>query len=116
MFVDLAEMYDVRGIQPIIAHVERYLPFQTGNVVERLCAQNMCIQVNADFFLHWRKSRIAVRLLEERMIHFIGTDCHNTKQRSPNYGRAADKISRKLGEDAFGYLHQMKDWLLGGAK
>lgn len=116
MYNELAEMREVRGIQPILAHVERYLAFQPRDVVERLCAMNMCIQVNAEFFARWQTSRAAIRLLEERLIHFIGTDCHNLKHRSPNYGKAAEKIGKKLGEDAFEYLLQMKDWLLGGTQ
>ena len=116
MFGELAELRNQRGIQPVVAHVERYLDFQPVNVVEKLCEQGLCVQVNASFFTRWQTSRTAMRLLDERLIHFVGTDCHDMKKRSPNMERAAEKIGRQLGADALDYLQHMKHWFLEGMR
>lgn len=114
MLDDVYELLSQRGIQPVLAHVERYLAFQHRDIVADLCERGVWIQVNASCFTRWQTSRRALGMLERGEIHFLGSDCHNMSSRKPNMGEAAEKIHKKLGSDAQGYLAEMREMLLGG--
>ena len=112
----LGEIYELRSqrrIQPVLAHVERYLSFQPAGVLSELCDHGVWMQVNASFFTRWQTSRKALAMLNRREIHFIGSDCHNLTSRQPNMGDAVAKIEKKLGHDALQHLTDMQEWLLG---
>ena len=116
MIGEVYELLSQRRIQPVLAHVERYLSFQRGDVISELCENGIWLQVNASYFTRWQTSRRALGMLDRREIHFIGTDCHNMTSRRPNMGEAAAKIDRKLGHDAWRHLARMREMLLGGAE
>lgn len=102
-----------RSIQPIIAHIDRYIRYQPRGTVEQLCEFGIWIQANTDFFLQWQTSWTAMRMLRAQRIHFIGSDCHNTKTRPPNMNLALDAIEQKLGKSALEHLQYMEEELLG---
>ncbi len=74
---------------PVIAHIDRYMRLLNDyTLFERVEDRNLLIQVNANFFLSPKTKKMAVRCLEDRKIHFIGSDCHNMRDRLPNMGDA----------------------------
>lgn len=101
-----------RGIQPIIAHIERYMRYQPMGTVAQMCEDGVWIQVNASFFTNWQTRLRAMSMLRKGRIHFIGSDCHNMKDRSPNMGDALDEISLRIGEKAIRHLEDMENRLL----
>ncbi len=106
LLVEIASIYPKRRLMPIIAHVDRHLPSVGGKrVFERLASLPVMIQVNAEFFLNFSSKRLALRMLSEGKIHFIGSDCHNLKDRKPNLGPALDAVKRRLGEEFLGTLY-----------
>ena len=113
MLDEVCELRSRRRIQPILAHVERYLSFQPAGVVAQLCNRGVWMQANASFFTRWQTSRRALGMLNRREIHFIGSDCHNLTTRRPNMGEAAVKIEKRLGCDAQQHLRRMQEQLLG---
>ena len=114
MLAELEYLRESRGIQPVIAHVERYLRFQSMGIVKDLCDMGFWIQVNASFFLRWQTSWLALRMLKKRNIHFIGSDCHDIKNRPPNMGDAISLIDKRLGRHALMHLRHMESRLLEG--
>lgn len=79
---------------PVIAHVDRFMRFlRDDSLFDRLEDRKVLIQVNANFFLRSETSSLALRYLREERIHFIGSDCHNMDERSPNMGPASVVIS-----------------------
>lgn len=114
MLSELEEILHIRRIQPILAHIERYLSFQESDIVDQLIDSGMWIQVNTSFFLQWQTSRRAMRLLKEQGIHFVASDSHDLKTRVPNLGQAVAKIEKKLGEEAIDFLRYREKRLLGG--
>ncbi len=94
----------MRGIRPVIAHLERYIDFNPKKLLYRLMEMDVFIQCNAEYFLSRRTSRQALRLMEEDRIHFLGSDAHNTTSRPPNLGQALELIERKLGRRAIDRL------------
>lgn len=81
-----------RGIQVVIAHIERYIGFQKRNALGRLIAGGALIQANAEYFLEKRSVKRALRLLRDGGIQLLGSDCHNTESRAQNLGSAVDVI------------------------
>lgn len=113
----LEEIYYLRdylGIQPILAHIERYMRYQPLGTVRELCDSGILIQANAGFFTGWPASVTAMHMLKNRCIHFIGSDCHDLENRPPNMAQALANIEKKLGEDTLMYLNHMERMLLEG--
>lgn len=84
----------------IIAHIERYMQFQSESVIRRLVREGVLIQSNADFFTRRLSSRKALNMLDDGLIHLIGSDCHNITSRPPNISGAFELISKKRGPEA----------------
>ena len=103
-------------LQPVLAHVERFLKYQPGGLMEELADSGVCLQVNASFFLHWQTRSKAMKMLSRGQIHFLGSDCHNMQARKPNMGDALQTISKKLGKDALQHLTRMERMLLEGTR
>ena len=81
-----------------IAHIDRYIQFQSKGVLEELVRNGILFQANAESFKQFFEKRKMLKLLKEHQIHFIGTDCHNLTDRSPNINKAYNAISKKFGE------------------
>lgn len=84
----------------VLAHIDRYLPYQNTDVWELLMQNGVMMQVNASFFLSFRTRGRAHKMLKSGQIQWIGSDCHNLSARPPRIRAAADAIRKKLG-DAF---------------
>ena len=111
---EISFLQEYRGIQPIIAHIERYIGFQPSGTVQQLCEEGVWIQANASFFLQWQTAWKAMSMLKKQYIHFIGSDCHGINHRPPNIGKAMAAISKKLGKPAMRFLEYMEGELLEG--
>ncbi len=101
-YKSLGMLYSARGITPIVAHVERYLEFQEddeADVLRKLKESNALIQINSSFLIERSTRRKALGLVKKGLVNFMGSDCHNTETRIPDYIRGFDVIYDKLGED-----------------
>ena len=90
------------GYKPIVAHVERY-PMVTDKMekLEELVRLGAKLQVSSGAILgeHGFSAKwISRKLLKRRMIHFIGSDAHDTEDRTPNLGACAAYVAKKMGE------------------
>ena len=92
------------AFKKMMAHIERYLPLQSGDVWTKLLECGVLMQVNASFFRGFGDRRKALTLLRKGGIHAIGSDCHNVEARPPKMQEAFSCIEKKMGTD---YLHQM---------
>lgn len=86
---------NVRGITPILAHIERYLSMQEKDVLERLLDQEILVQMNAARLLHFTSRGQARRLLNNGMVQLLGSDCHNTTGRTQNLAQAIEYLEKK---------------------
>lgn len=112
MLDELVGLQERRGIQPVLAHVERYLRHQELGMVRELCANGVMLQANASFFLEKGFSWFAMRMLRHEQIHLLGSDCHNMRTRQPNLGPAVERIREKLGDGILDYLKHMQEQVL----
>ena len=97
----------------VLAHIERFWNLQSRETWKRLLQSGILMQVNASFFADFRTARKAVRLLKDRYVHFVGSDCHDLKIRPPRMSEAADRIIRKVGEGYLAYMTDCEADLLG---
>ncbi|MGN0493364.1 MAG: CpsB/CapC family capsule biosynthesis tyrosine phosphatase [Acutalibacteraceae bacterium] len=86
------------AVRVVIAHFERCISAQKRGTLDYLLENDLLIQSNASYFLERRTSRKALSLLKKNKIHFLGSDCHNMKERPPCLGAAYNLIGKRLGE------------------
>ncbi len=88
------------GYLPIIAHVERYKRLQNRKVLQELVDMGVYLQVNVSTILgkhgFFLKHRV-LRWMQEGLIHFVGSDAHNSKTRRPEMKECAQYLNKKLG-------------------
>ncbi len=112
MFNELQEICERQGLTPIIAHVERYLPYLfPQKFLDRLLELPVLIQSNASFFS--RKPGLAMRMMRQGQIHLLGSDCHNLTTRPPNMDAAISRIQKKLGPPALLRIEKFQKTVLG---
>lgn len=91
------------GYKPIVAHIERYEATRTSmDFVEELVDMGVCMQINADsitgkdgFFT----KRYCNRVMKQDLLHFVGSDCHNSTKRISRIGEAYHVVTTKFGQD-----------------
>ena len=110
----LAETLEIskRGIQVMLAHVERYFRFQRADVWQRLSDRGVCMQTNANALLRMASAGKTLRMLRRGMIQFLASDCHNLKTRPPRMQEAARKLSKRFGDDFTADFFRREEQLL----
>lgn len=109
LYKTLSKLYTARGIKPIIAHAERYFEFQQdepAEILRRLKESGAQIQINSSFLTNKQTRRLALKLVKQGLVGFMGSDCHNLDTRPPQLREGFDIIYKKMGEngtDAFFY-------------
>jgi protein-tyrosine phosphatase len=104
---ELVELSTLKRITVILAHVERYMRFQSADTMRRLYSCGILMQVNASFFLQMKTKRTALQMLKRAEVRFVGSDCHNVTARPPRFGEAIDVIRKKFGEQ---FVFQMQEY------
>lgn len=94
---ELIELSGNRKVTVMLAHIDRYLKFQSQDVWNRLYGSGLLMQVNASYFADFSTRRKALSLIKNGAEVFIGSDCHNTSTRAPRIGKAYEVISKKFG-------------------
>ena len=94
-----------RGIIPILAHIERYYPFQRSLSVFRTIAQlPVYLQLNAESFQTFRMRKITSKIIGWGSPILLGSDCHNLENRTPNLSAGREALQTKYGK---GFLQDM---------
>ena len=82
----------------MLAHLERYLQFNTEKYLTKPAMHDILIQSNAENFTSgFFQRRKAMKMLKEGIIDVIGSDCHNLSSRPPNIAEAREMIKKSLG-------------------
>ncbi len=103
-------------IVPVIAHVERYISFQTKNLVEQLMLSDLLIQSNCSAFLNLSSKRFVLRELKRGCIDLLGSDAHNLTNRTQTFGKAIKLIEKRLGVDAVNEIMKFGNYILENAE
>lgn len=92
----------VAGYVPIITHPERLSWIKTHYAaIQGLFRSGVWMQITAGSLAggfgktaqYW-----AERMLDERCVHIIATDAHDTRRRPPSLGRAREIASKRVGD------------------
>lgn len=74
----------VKGYQPVMAHPERYKYLQNNlDRVQDLIDRGVLMQVNSlslSGFYSRPVQKSAIELVKNKMVHFLGSDCHSPRQ------------------------------------
>lgn len=88
------------GFYPIIAHAERYACLRKNwEQIEDLAEAGAYYQINAENFgrgLFHSDKQFCKQMLKRDLVHFIGSDCHNTSNRKPNICLAKKYVTQDL--------------------
>lgn len=113
MYWDLENIHQNFGLVPIVAHIDRYIsPLNNHGIPERLMELPVIVQANASFFQRFSTRGLALRMLEKRQIHLIGSDCHNLNYRPVNIKPTIDLIQSKLGQQTIARINALEQKIL----
>ena len=96
----LRELVDISSngkITLVLAHIDRYLKFQRPDVWYWLADNGILMQLNANCVNNFFTRHKAINLFRKGIAHFLGSDCHNMKERAPDIGQAINIMEKKLG-------------------
>jgi protein-tyrosine phosphatase len=92
-----------RGITPILAHPERNSEIaKHPTLLLEWVRKGILMQINGSSLTGCMGQRVmatAELLLGNNMAHIIGSDAHSTRNRNPNLGPTAVKISSLVGQE-----------------
>ena len=95
----------LKGYIPIIAHPERNSKIiNEPNLLYNYIEKGALAQLNLPSLEGMYGKTVqscGKTLLEHKMIHFIGTDAHTNRTRSPKVNNALNKLRKIVGEDEF---------------
>lgn len=118
MYSTLKKLKENREITPVIAHIERYFPYNTKReMMKNLVDVGALMQCNTSFFNSFFTRYQAFFMYRDGLIQFVGTDCHNITNRKPDYDTSIKLIEKRNNGM---YIKDLKFWekvfLSSGAK
>ena len=92
VITDVRAFYRVRGIIPILAHLERYFDIEDKEAIEEVRKADVLVQMNAEYILDKHTRKKAKKILSQGGAHVLGSDCHNLTSRPPNLDFAFEQM------------------------
>jgi protein-tyrosine phosphatase len=93
----------LRGLAPIIAHPERNSEISRNpGILTALLQRGMLAQVNSSSITGIYGDKVqdtAYKLIKANMAHFVASDAHTCRGRSPKLVRAAELVEKECGMD-----------------
>lgn len=103
----LMNLYCDYGVKPILAHIERYRALmEDPDKIMDFIDMGCLIQVNIGSFANAPRGirKKLIKYMNNGLIHFIGSDCHNLDSRAPDYEDGVNAIIKKCGVEAIEVL------------
>lgn len=104
---DVYAIQNVRGIKPVLAHIERYLELQDKDTMADILSSDALIQMNGEYLLNPKTRRKGCSLLKNGAVQLLGSDCHNMTKRPPNLGQAAAYLEKRSMDTILSQLFQL---------
>ena len=96
MIRELCDLRDRFELRIVLAHVNRYLGWQSRGFLPLLKKEGFLLQWNAEAFLSFGMRGTALRALRSGFVDILGSDAHDPARRPPLLGKAAAVIEKKL--------------------
>lgn len=94
---------ELKGIVPIIAHPERNIKIvENPNILYDFILKGSMAQLDLPSIIGHHGSKVkntAEVLLKHDMIHFIGTDAHSSRRRTPKTKEALEILNSTIGKE-----------------
>ncbi|MBR6729073.1 MAG: hypothetical protein IKL80_02835 [Clostridia bacterium] len=105
-YTELYNLIALRGIRPIIAHLDRYV-FKKDDMkrLQELLNLEVLVQINASAILTFSSRRMVKELLAQDAFTVLGSDCHHPLERPCYFDKAWRMIQRKWGEEVLAAIH-----------
>ena len=91
------------GMTPVIAHFERYQCLHEDYaLVHYLAEEEVLLQMNCNAILGkegFRMKRFCKKVMKQNLLHFVGSDAHNTGDRKHQMGRCAQYMEKTMGRE-----------------
>lgn len=104
MISAILEINSREDVAVMLAHAERYLQYRNKKALAQFLRHGVFMQVSTSLFAE--KRRMAMQMLREGKIHFLGTDAHNMTSRKPDLAPALEIIFNDGGEQ---WLMELKE-------
>lgn len=99
------------GFTPVLAHVERFLPFKNLPAIKRLKKAGCLLQMNAEAVIEKDLQKTAFKLVQEGMIDCFASDCHSLGHRKPNLREAWEVLAKNCKEKVLLDIQAREDHL-----
>lgn len=101
LFKQLRRIRSKYNLTPIIAHAERYghVRQKRESILQELVDLGCLIQLNIDSVIDRQSRSLALSMLKGGWVDFVGSDCHNLKERPPRFDLFRKILARKLHAD-----------------
>ncbi len=99
VFDEIFKISAKHRLDVIIAHIDRFVDIARKEDINRIFKMNLKYQVNVDHIGGFFKKAPAVKLLKDRVVHFIASDCHDMEIRTPHLADSLNKLRSKVGEE-----------------
>ena len=109
MMSEVLDMIDSLKLIPVLAHIERYLDYVSSWDLKKMVKAGVLIQTNASFILSQPKR--VNKMIKKGMVHFFGSDAHNTGSRQQQLGYAIDKLFEMNEKQAVSLLKEQVEYL-----
>lgn len=90
---------------PILAHLEKYHSFFNSDFLHEISKIECLVQIDIDSLKHPFLRKKINKFIERGYIQFVGSDCHNLKERKPNF----DVLEKNLPALMCEFLHNNSD-------
>ena len=98
---DVLTLNERSDVQILLAHIDRYINFQPGNMWELLADQGILMQANSSFFQRFWTRYKAIKMVNEGLIHVLGTDCHSLNSRAPDWSCVPQKVLEHINQMSY---------------
>ena len=113
---DVSNICCARGITPVFAHIERYIPMQSADTLSRVLQLDGLVQINAGTLLKFPGNLRCKRLIRQGTAHLLGSDCHNMEARKPNLHLAQEKLRAWRMQESLEEMASLSCWIFQEAK
>lgn len=97
VYEGLYDIADLSGIKALVAHIERYLAFNSESEVRRLfAAENVLGQINCTSLQKFGTRGKCIKLIKDGYVHALGTDYHRIERGYALMDEGASILKRKL--------------------
>lgn len=103
MLQEIVNLSKNQHLTIVLAHIERYNI--DDDMLKNLKNVGILIQANTESFIGLFRGRQSINRLKKGLIDLIGSDTHNLDTRIPNYLKASQIITKKLGKEVLETLN-----------